>query len=229
MNHKQLLALFLCFVMILSSKIVSIESNNIVSVKDVSNNIDKYKIESICEDTKDKSINIFYPVTKYEKVNNKIKEKIDYYKEKLESSEYISQKKKLTISFEEFEHNDITSFKFNIKSNVGIGHDLDEVFTIVFKEDEVIEMKDIIEKYPELIEKLFNVCSEKIKENSKVKQYSNDSWISKGLVKGVPTFSNYIINDKDIIIFFNPESIAPYVAGIIQVRIPMENLELDIE
>lgn len=90
-------------------------------------------------------------------------------------------------------------------------------------------MKDIIEKYPELIEKLFNVCSEKIKENSKVKQYSNDSWISKGLVKGVPTFSNYIINDKDIIIFFNPESIAPYVAGIIQVGIPMENLELDIE
>ena len=229
MNHKQLLALFLCFVMILSSKIVSIESNNIVSVKDVSNNIDKYKIESICEDTKDKSINIFYPVAKYEKVNNKIKEKIDYYKEKLEISEYISQKKKLTISFEEFEHNDITSFKFNIKSNVGIGHDLDEVFTIVFKEDEVIEMKDIIEKYPELIEKLFNVCSEKIKENSKVKQYSNDSWISKGLVKGVPTFSNYIINDKDIIIFFNPESIAPYVAGIIQVEIPMENLELDIE
>ena len=64
MNHKQLLALFLCFVMILSSKIVSIEENKVVSVKNVSNNIDKYTIENIKDETDEYSIKIFYPMTK---------------------------------------------------------------------------------------------------------------------------------------------------------------------
>ena len=59
MNHKQLLALFLCFVMILSSKIVSIEENKVVSVKNVSNNIDKYTIENIKDETDEYSIKIF--------------------------------------------------------------------------------------------------------------------------------------------------------------------------
>ena len=68
MNHKQLLALFLCFVMILSSRIVSIENDKVVSVKNVNNNLDKYTIESIIEANDNSKINIFYPVTKYENI-----------------------------------------------------------------------------------------------------------------------------------------------------------------
>ena len=47
MNHKQLLALFLSLVIILSPTIVSIENEKVVDVKSVNNDIDEMAIESI--------------------------------------------------------------------------------------------------------------------------------------------------------------------------------------
>ena len=49
MNHKQLLALFLSLVIILSPTIISIENEKVVDVKAVNNNIDEITIESIIE------------------------------------------------------------------------------------------------------------------------------------------------------------------------------------
>ena len=48
MNHKRLLALLLCLVIIASSKIVTINTDS-VQVKDVINNTEEYKIENIDE------------------------------------------------------------------------------------------------------------------------------------------------------------------------------------
>lgn len=229
MNHKQLLALFLCFVMILSSKIVSIENEKIVSVKDVNNNLDKYTIENIKEENSDYKINIFYPVTKYENVNKVINEKIDVYRKQFEESKYISDKKELIISFEEFEHNEITSFKFNVKSNIGITHDISEVFTVIYKQDQIIDIQYLNDINSEFIDELYKSCKEKLTENSKIKEHSNNNWIEKGFTKEADTFSNLIFTKDSIIIFFNPDTVAPYVADIIQIEIPFETLGFNIE
>jgi hypothetical protein len=230
MNHKQLLALFLCFVMIFSSKIISLEvENNIVDVKNVSSNIDKYTIENIKEDEDKKSINIFYPVTKYENVNNMINEKINEYKEKFEESQYISDKKELVISFEEYEYNDIVSFKFNVKSNVGVTHDLSEVFTIVYKDDQIIDYNYLKEKNNESLDKIYEECKNRLKDNSNIKEYSTEKWIEDGTKKQEDCFTNFIIDKDNIVLIFNPCTVAPYVAGIIQIEIPNEILELNIE
>lgn len=229
MNHKQLLALFLCFVMILSSKIVSIEREKIVSVKNVNNNLDKYTIESIVDENDEYNINIFYPVTKYENVNNKIMEKINKYKEEFEKSDYISDKKELAISFESFEYNQIESFKFNVKSNIGVTHDKSEVFTVVYKEDQVIDIEYLNGVNSEFIDELFKECKTRIKENSKVKGYSNEEWIEEGLTKDTNTFSNFVFSKDSIVLFFNPTIVAPSVAGIVEVEIPYETLGFVIE
>ena len=71
MNHKRLLALLLCLVIIASSKIVTINTDT-VEVKDVINNSEEYKIENISIEDDNKKINIFYPVTEYQNVNNTI-------------------------------------------------------------------------------------------------------------------------------------------------------------
>lgn len=226
MRHKQLLALFLCFVMIFSSKIVSSQNDNIVKVKDVVSNVDKYTIESIVKDDEKQSVNIYYPVTEYENVNAKINEKIKEYMTNFENSNYITDKKQLTISFDTFEFKEYNSFKFNIKSNVGITHDLDEVFTIVYKEDKIILITDIQDN---IVEKLYEECKSKLKSNEKIIEFSNDKWIDEGLVKDSNTFSNYIMSDNSIVLYFNPCTVAPYAAGIIQIEIPYDNLQLCLE
>lgn len=226
MRHKQLLALFLCFVMIFSSKIVSSQNDNIVKVKDVVSNVDKYIIESIVKDDEKQSVNIYYPVTEYENVNAKINEKIKEYMTNFENSNYITDKKQLTISFDTFEFKEYNSFKFNIKSNVGITHDLDEVFTIVYKEDKIILITDLQDN---IVEKLYEECKSKLKSNEKIIEFSNDKWIDEGLVKDSNTFSNYIMSDNSIVLYFNPCTVAPYAAGIIQIEIPYDNLQLCLE
>lgn len=226
MRHKQLLALFLCFVMIFSSKIVSSQNDNIVKVKDVVSNVDKYIIESIVKDDEKQSVNIYYPVTEYENVNAKINEKIKEYMTNFENSNYITDKKQLTISFDTFEFKEYNSFKFNIKSNVGITHDLDEVFTIVYKKDKIILITDLQDN---IVEKLYEECKSKLKSNEKIIEFSNDKWIDEGLVKDSNTFSNYIMSDNSIVLYFNPCTVAPYAAGIIQIEIPYDNLQLCLE
>ena len=59
MNHKRLLALLLCLVIIASSKIVTINTDT-VQVKDVVNNTEEYKIEKKSEEDNNKKINILY-------------------------------------------------------------------------------------------------------------------------------------------------------------------------
>ncbi len=226
MRHKQLLALFICFVMIFSSKIVSSQNDNVVKVKDVVSNVDKYTIESIVKDDEKQSVNIYYPVTEYENVNAKINEKIKEYMTNFENSNYITDKKQLTISFDTFEFKEYNSFKFNIKSNVGITHDLDEVFTIVYKEDKIILITDLQDN---IVEKLYEECKSKLKSNEKIIEFSNDKWIDEGLVKDSNTFSNYIMSDNSIVLYFNPCTVAPYAAGIIQIEIPYDNLQLCLE
>ena len=226
MRHKQLLALFICFVMIFSSKIVSSQNDNVVKVKDVVSNVDKYTIESIVKDDEKQSVNIYYPVTEYENVNAKINEKIKEYMTNFENSNYITDKKQLTISFDTFEFKEYNSFKFNIKSNVGITHDLDEVFTIAYKEDKIILITDLQDN---IVEKLYEECKSKLKSNEKIIEFSNDKWIDEGLVKDSNTFSNYIMSDNSIVLYFNPCTVAPYAAGIIQIEIPYDNLQLCLE
>lgn len=226
MRHKQLLALFICFVMIFSSKIVSSQNDNVVKVKDVVSNVDKYTIESIVKDDEKQSVNIYYPVTEYENVNAKINEKIKEYMTNFENSNYITDKKQLTISFDTFEFKEYNSFKFNIKSNVGITHDLDEVFTIVYKKDKIILITDLQDN---IVEKLYEECKSKLKSNEKIIEFSNDKWIDEGLVKDSNTFSNYIMSDNSIVLYFNPCTVAPYAAGIIQIEIPYDNLQLCLE
>ena len=226
MKHKQLLALFLCFIMIFSSKIVSQQNDEKVEVKNVVSSIDEFTIKNISEEDDIQKINIFYPVTKVDNVNNIINEKIQSYRGEFNSTNYITDKKELTISFDTFKYNEYTSFKFNIKSNVGITHDLDEVFTITFKDDNIIQIEDL---QSNIIEVLYDKCIEELKSNDKFLQYSNDKWLSEGVIKDKSTFSNFILTDNELIVYFNPCVVAPYAAGIISVEVPYNNLDLCID
>ena len=225
MNHKRLLALLLCLVIIASSKIVTINTDT-VEVKDVINNSEEYKIENISIEDDNKKINIFYPVTEYQNVNNTIIKKIDYYKSKFENASFTTDKKKLEISFEEYEYKDYKSFKFIIKSNVGISHDLEEIFAVSFKEDTIIDIDYLKQKNNDILDLFYSECYNKLKDDTNIKQYSNEEWLENGLQKDLDNYKNFIFTKDSFVIIFNSYTVAPYVAGIFEVEIPYNNLSL---
>lgn len=228
MNHKQLLALFLCLVIIASSRIIG-EKNEIVTVKDVTSNVDKFKIENIKEETQEKDVNIFYPVTEYQNVNDEILNKIEEYRNKFENSTFTADIKKLEISFDEYEYKEYVSFRFNVKSNTGITHDLNEIFTIVYKNGEILDITNLVAKDNKILETFQIECYEKLKDNECIKQYSTEQWLNKGLEKIEDNYKNFILTSKSFVIIFNEYTVAPYVAGVLEVEIPYDKLETIVD
>jgi hypothetical protein len=219
MNHKQILALFLCFVILLSPIIVSAEKEKIVNVKKVDNSIDEFTIESIVIDDENGKINVYYPVTKCVKANGLIQEKVDYYIDKFKSTDTLSEGKELNISFEKYESGSIDSFKFEVDSNVGVTHDTKEFFTVVYEGDEVITIDSLLKTNPNLLDDLYVEAKQQLECNEKFKEYSNLIWLENGLKKTKNTFSNFIFSDNNIIIIFNPYTVAPFVAGVFEIEI----------
>ena len=199
MNHKQLLALFLSSVIVLSPTIVSIENDKVVDVKSVNNDMDEMAIESIIRKNEEVDINVYYPVTKNAKVNNMIKEKIDSYISKVEEINSFDDLKRLDISFEKYK--------------------TDEIFTIVYCNDEVIDIDTLVKSNPNLIENLYTICKEELLKDEKFKKYSNSEWLNRGLLKNKNTFSNFIFDNNNMIVIFNPYVVAPYVAGAFEIKI----------
>lgn len=209
MNHKQLLALFLCFVIILSSKIVIGQKQDIVEVKNVNSNTDKYTIESISQKNDGYSIDVYYPVTKCKEANDEINNKIN---------EYINQcktnKKSLIISFEEYEYKDYESYKFIINMERDKTHKSEDIYTITFNDKGILDLNKYIEINSEVIK-------ERIKNDSKYKEYINDERLDSFLSKD-NILSNFILTENSIVIYFDANTVLPNVAGVVQIEIPYE-------
>ena len=140
-----------------------------------------------------------------------------------------ADKKKLEISFEEYEYKEYRSFKFIIKSNVGISHDIEEVFTVNFKGDTVIDINYFKQKNKDILDLFYSECYNKLKDDTNIKQYSSEEWLNKGLQKDPDNYKNFIFTENSLIIIFNSYTIAPYVAGIFEVEIPYDNLNLILD
>ena len=228
MNHKQLLALFLFLVIIASSAIVS-NKKAVIEVKDVTSNTDKFHIENIKENTSTSDINVFYPVTKYENVNNVILKRIDSYINEFNNSTYSGNDKYLEISFETYEYNEFMSFKFNVKSNVGVTHEIEEYFTVVHKNDEIIDINYLRKKQEDVLDILQKECKSKLEENPKIKEYSNKEWLEKGLEAKAENYSNFILTENGLVIIFNGYTVAPFVAGTFEIEIPYKKLNIYVD
>ncbi len=213
MKHKILLALFLCLLVVFSSKIILLGKDEIVQVKDVSSNIENYSIENIKEEKENLKIDIYYPVTKYENINLKIMQKIEEYIVKVKNSEYVSNNKYLKISFEEFKKDDIISLKFNVEYNEGLTHNTEDVFTIVFNDENVIDIDYLKNKDTNILKSIKENALEILKSEIKVEDPINKEALEKDEV-----YSNFIIVENKLIIFFNKNVISGNKSNIIAIE-----------
>ena len=148
-----------------------------------------------------------------------IKEKIDSYISKVEEINSFDDLKRLDISFEKYKSGDYISLKFNVSSSTGITHKTEEIFTIVYCNDEIIDIDTLVKSNPNLIENLYAICKEELLKDEKFKKYSNSEWLNRGLLKNKNTFSNFIFDNNNMIVIFNPYVVAPYVAGTFEIKI----------
>ena len=187
------------FLVIIASSAIVSNKKAVIEVKDVTNN------------------------------TNVILKRIDSYINEFNNSTYNGKDKYLEISFETYEYNEFMSFKFNVKSNVGVTHEIEEYFTVVHKNDEIIDINYLRKKQEDVLDILQKECKSKLEENSKIKEYSNKEWLEKGLDTKAENYSNFILTENGIIVIFNGYTVAPFVAGTFEVEIPYKKLNIYVD
>ncbi len=228
MNHKHVLAIFLFFVIMIFSFVFKNPETEVV-LKDVMSNVECFTIEKMVENTDNYSIEIYYPKTPYENVNQKIMDSIDIYKIRFLNSNFESDKKWLNISFEPYEYNGYISYKFMVKSNVGITHESEEIFTLVHKNEKVITLEELEKRNANIIEILCKECISLLENNDKVKEFANDNWNNSICKENKEAFSNFVLKPSGMCVIFNPYVVAPYSAGVIEIEIKYDKLNIIVD
>ena len=224
MNQKRLLALFLCLIVIVSSRFTMKKKYDEVKVKSVNLSTDRYSIDNIYEDTENLKINIFYPVTKFEKVNNYIISNIKTIKEEFLNMSYIDDKKTLEIKFDEHVYDEYTSYRFYINIDIGMNHPLGKIITVSHKEDKIIDLAYLRKLNPSLMEIIRENVYKQLINNEKIKEYSNEEWLKNGVDSLEENNINFLFTQNGFIIVINPYIVGPYVAGVFNIEISYEEL-----
>lgn len=79
--------------------------------------------------------------------------------------------------------------------------------------------------YPNILKIFSKISYESLKDNDKILEYGNEEMFNKGIEEKIENFRNFVFDKNNIILFYNPYDVAPYVAGSFIVKIPYENLE----
>lgn len=237
MTKKYILALLIFFVLIIVTYFIG---NNITDdtayVKDVYNNIESIEdctMDQIAVTDDRYCINAFYPITKYETLNNEVlklvNSKIDMFKEDVEKSLELTDKVfTLDIKFNISSYNEFISIEFDIFYDFGGAHPNTYTETINYnsKEDKIVTIDDLMKKNDDLLNKLHDYFYNKLKENERLKQVYNERMFEDGLRPIKENFKNFVFTKEGMIFIFNRYQIAPYVAGDFRELIIYDNINI---
>ncbi|MDD3303966.1 MAG: RsiV family protein [Clostridia bacterium] len=235
MTKKYILALSIFFVFIILTYFVGIQiENGKANVKAVYNNIESIEnctMEQITENNNQYHINIYYPVTKYDKLNIAIKklvdDKLNIFKDYIgKSADLIDKVFTLDIKFNISSYNEFISVEFDVFYDFAGAHPITNTYTISYntKGDKIIMIEDLMKKNDQLLNKLHDYFSEKLKNNDKIKEYYNEQMFEDGLRPMKENFENFIFTKDGLIFIFNRYQIAPYVAGETRELIPYDKI-----
>lgn len=240
MRQKYILALFLfLFLIIFSWCLQNTQNEEIAQVKEVYNSDiqnQNFVIEEIKEEKEKYSIEVYYPRTNYENLNNAItdnvKGTIDLFKKEVESLSDISLSAKLTlnINYTIYEYLDYISVAIDNVWYLGGAHPNERINTIVYnkKEEKLFTIDDLISKNKTFLKDIAKYSYNILKDNEKIKKYSTDEMLRNGTEPLKDNFENFVLTDTGVLIIFNKYDIAPYVAGNFEVRVPYTDMNLEL-
>jgi hypothetical protein len=230
MINQYIRVLFIFCIFLVSIFIFSNISSEYYDVKYVYNENDlkcKFSISSISEKKDNYEILIYYPITEYSKlnetINNKINDIIDNFKED------ITQKdNKLTINFDHYEYEEYVSFVFNVNISSNVEHSDNYVYTLNFstKTKNIVNIDEILKKDSSNLIKISEYIYNILSKDVDILKYSNLENIKEYLNSDKEKYNTFYFKNNAIVICFNENTIAPKVAGIFHIPIPIDKISL---
>lgn len=174
-------------------------------------------------------LEVFYPVTNYEVLNQQIQQMITNYIDDFEQSLSPNtiqndQMYSLMISYETYEYPPFVSYRFTIFMDTGGAHPNHFLWTVVFDQEEerIISIADLEKTYPAILSIFSRYSREILMDNPGI---VNSSMLFEGTKPTLENFSRFVFTSQGILIFFEHYQVAPYSSGEFQVLIPYEKIK----
>ena len=185
------------------------------------------------EESTQRKIKIYYPITKYKKLNNEIKKDINnYYNDfiKLTKNYNISRDMYYTfyVLYDEYYYKDYISIVLYIEQFLGGAHPDHFIHTINYNtiNNEIINISNLIDINNNLLTELSVKSLEKLKENPKFQNKYDKEKLIEGTSPTIDNYKNFALTNKGLNIYFEYYQIAPYYYGYSEVTIPYNEINL---
>lgn len=226
-------AMLLILFIVLTYCVSEYYENQVVEVKETfsSNNTKiKYSLERFHEENDEYQMDMYYPLTDNDILNQAISEIFQRYKDEFHTmlTNKIDKKYTLKMSFDYYEKDHYITFVFHIFIDTAGAHPntMMEAISFDFDSKKIFTIEDLLKKNPNILKVLSQVTYESLKEKDTIVQYSNEEMLTKGTAAKVENFKNFAFDEKYFLIFFNHYEVAPYVAGSFVIRVPYEKLNI---
>lgn len=199
-------------------------------------NQDDYIIQTKEKSDEYSDILIYYPLTKYDKVNNEINNfinsSIEEFKTQVDPKIFEQTKAKmfLDINFNVYTYLDYVSYVFHTNVFTGGAHPNTYIRTINYdkKSEKIITIDDLIKLNRNLIYKLSEYSYNDLLKNKAIMDIGAYDMLKEGTLPKKENFKNFAFTSNGILIFFEKYQVAPYVAGEFTVSAPYQNIGLKI-
>lgn len=189
-------------------------------------NNNENKIELSYKD--DYKIKVYYPDTRYLKLDNTIDKKIgeivSEFKNELTLNQVIPNfVSDLIITYDKYSYKDYLSYVFFIEYFTGGAHPNHEIWTIAYdtKSDKIITIDDLINNNSNLLTKLSEYTRNELLHNPGI---TDVQMLIDGTKPEKENFSNFAFSDDGYLVFFQYYQVAPYSSGSFVVKVPYSEL-----
>ena len=186
----------------------------------------------IIEGEHQNKIKIYFPYTKYKKLNKAIEAKMNYYindfkkyivNREIKPNQYYT----LNINYDHYTYKHIISFVFFIETYTGGAHPNHDIWTINYNTNtnQFINIDNLAENFPNFLNTISTLSKEKLQNNPKLgnTEYTVDM-LTTGTNPTNKNFSNLAFSKEGLLVFFKHYQIAPYSSGAFIVKIPYNEL-----
>jgi len=231
MQKNYILALFLFFVLIISTYFVTTTTDGYIvkvneniesstSIKKINKEEEKYIIKAYIPEAKTKEVNI--------KLENTYTDIISKFEETVQDLKLPEDNRKfsLNINFTEYTYNDYISFLITYSCDYGGAHPDIDVVTVNYnkKDKEFVDINKLIEKNKETLNIFSNISYDSLKD--KIEENEDSNMLKQGTSPTKDNFTKFVFSKDGIILFFPNYSIAPYYLGNFEVKIPYSNISI---
>lgn len=187
----------------------------------------KFSISNITEKTDQYEILIYYPVTEYSKLNKEINNMVKKYKEQFKTNLKESGNR-LTIHFDHYEYESYVSFVWNVQITGNVEHGENYVDTINFDVDhkKIITIEEILNKDPSNFTLISEYVLNVLCKDVDILKYGKVEQVREYLTSGKEYYRYFYFKNNTLVICFNEGTIAPKVAGIFHIPIPITSIKL---